>query len=1008
MKITGPEWKALFDLLDKFLELEESERPPFLEQLAHGSPELREQFERLLAKNARNQSVDSLSELSPGGVMPAIRHIRHSPATFTSGAEIGPYRLVREIGLGGMSSVWLATRSDGALQRELALKLPHIDLHKAGLAERFARERDILAALTHPHIARLYDAGISDSGQPFLAMEYVEGVPILEHCASRRIDIAGRMTLYLQILDAVQYAHSKLVLHRDLKPTNILVTDHGQIRLLDFGIAKLIVEGSASETELTRFGGRALTLAYASPEQILGRPLGTASDVYSLAIVAHELLTGARPYRPPDDSQVALEQAILTTPPRPLSEATREDQAALCGTTRAKLQESLRGDLEAIVSKALRKEPELRYQTVDALREDLLRHQRSEPVEARRGARGYVFGRFMRRHRWLIAATTLALLLTWAAATAIAWQGHMATLAAARADVEAKKANAVKDFLLDIFKQSSLTNPSGARGRQVTAEQLLDIGAQRIRFKLRDEPALRGELLDTLGLLYGDLGFPDREAALAEEHFAGISHLASGEDAQLETERVQMRWGVALANTRPADAIAHLDAALRIIDGRADRDSLDRATVLLALARAEYGSKTVSHMQSSRNLLAALSIVDRRDPENPLRADITEELGSYAKLADDYPSAERWERQSLDSWERSGAEANAFYIGRANYLLGDTLALQHRFPEAEADLRRAIDMITRSAGADHPYAAEAKLRLGEMYGKMARPGEGIQLLQEALTSQLKTPEGIHESTETIKTLARLNYQRGNLPTAETLLRQNIAQLAAEQSNELRYGLSASNIAPVLAARDKFDEAEHFYAIATDVLSRYLGENSLGYAYHSIRGVRVALEHGDASLAAQRAQSILVKWPNLREQLPAEFDWISGVVARERSRRGGALDAIAALSGILDRIAASSEHGYQKDGEARIQYFLGITLTEAHRPAEGQTHLRRAVQLREAVDDIDSPWLAQARIGLANSLIAGGIVPEARALLRTAAGTLRNQKLSPIYYSDLLAARARVP
>ena len=696
MKITGPEWKALFEQLDQFFELEECERSSFLEQLGHGSPELKQQLERLLADHARDQSPDSLSGLSLGGAMPALRHLRRSPATFTSGAEIGPYRLVREIGLGGMSSVWLATRSDGALQRELALKLPHIDLHQAGLAERFARERDILAALTHTHIARLYDAGISGSGQPFLAMEYVEGAPILEHCGSRRIGIAGRLVLFLQILDAVRYAHSKLVLHRDLKPTNILVTDEGQVLLLDFGIAKLIVEGSASETELTRIGARALTLAYASPEQILGRPLGTASDVYSLGIVLHELLSGARPYRLPDDSQVALEQAILTTLPRRLSEAIRDDQAALCGTTSAKLQESLRGDLEAIVSKALRKEPELRYQTVDALREDLLRHQRGEPVEARHGARGYILGRFMRRHRWPIAGTALALLLAWVAATAIAWQGHVATLAAARADAEAKKANAVKDFLLDIFKQSSLTNPSGARARQVTAEQLLDIGAQRIRFKLRGEPALRGELLDTLGLLYGDLGFPDREAELAEEHFAGISRLASSEDAAMETERVQVRWGMALANTRPADAIAHLNEALRIIDARHDRDSLDRATVLLALARAEYGSKSVSDMQSSRNLLAALSIVDRRDPANPLRAEITEELGSYAKLADDYPSAERWERQSLDSWERSGTDANAFYIGQANYLLGDTLALQHRFPEAEVSLRRAIDLMTRS------------------------------------------------------------------------------------------------------------------------------------------------------------------------------------------------------------------------------------------------------------------------------------------------------------------------
>ena len=249
------------------------------------------------------------------------------PMAFEAGGEVGPYRLLREIGHGGMSTVWLVNRSDGQMHRDVALKLPHIFLHQASFAERFSRERDILAALTHPNIARLYDAGISSAGQPYLAMEYVEGAPLLEHCDERRLAIADRVELFLQVLDAVRYAHSKLVLHRDLKPSNILVTATEQVRLLDFGIAKLIVDGSVTETELTRFGGRALTLAYASPEQVLGRPLGTASDVYSLGVILSELLTGARPYRLQNDSRGALEDAIRIERPQRLSQTIHVDQA---------------------------------------------------------------------------------------------------------------------------------------------------------------------------------------------------------------------------------------------------------------------------------------------------------------------------------------------------------------------------------------------------------------------------------------------------------------------------------------------------------------------------------------------------------------------------------------------------------------------------------------------------------------------------------------------------------
>ncbi|MBU6437148.1 MAG: serine/threonine protein kinase, partial [Betaproteobacteria bacterium] len=276
-------------------------------------------------------------------------------AALDAGSMIGPYRLERELGHGGMGTVWLARRTDGTLDRAVALKLPFYGPHGRSFAERFARERDILASLAHPNIAGLYDAGVSEAGQPYLAMEWVDGVPIDEYCDAHRLTVDARIALFSQALSAVHYAHRNLVLHRDLKPGNILVTPDGQVKLLDFGIAKLMTEGRAHETHLTAVEGRALTPDYASPEQVVGAPLTTASDVYSLGVVLYELLCGARPYQPRRDSRGALDDAILTAePPRPSQQITREPIAAARAASVKRLRAALRGDLDTIVLKALK------------------------------------------------------------------------------------------------------------------------------------------------------------------------------------------------------------------------------------------------------------------------------------------------------------------------------------------------------------------------------------------------------------------------------------------------------------------------------------------------------------------------------------------------------------------------------------------------------------------------------------------------------------------------------
>ena len=388
-------WSDLERLLDEALDRPAAARAAWLDSLDSQFEALKPQLRALLARAAEVETSDFLATL------PSVA-LEATPATDESGRTIGAYRLVRELGRGGMGSVWLAERVDGLIDRPVALKLPHVIAH-SGLAERMARERAILAALNHPHIARLYDAGLGDDGQPYLALEYVEGRPLDVHCRSgdngQPLDLRARLRLFLQVVNAVAYAHGKLIIHRDLKPANILVTAEGEVRLLDFGIAKLLEDGVAHDSALTELGPRALTPDYASPEQIRGEPLTVAADVYALGVLLYELLTDRLPY--PRKSRSELEHAILNIEPSP----------------------PLRGDVDTIALKALKKRPEERYATANALAEDVARYLDGRPVLARPDSASYRLMKFVGRHKVGVASAAAALIAVLAGAAVSALAG---------------------------------------------------------------------------------------------------------------------------------------------------------------------------------------------------------------------------------------------------------------------------------------------------------------------------------------------------------------------------------------------------------------------------------------------------------------------------------------------------------------------------------------------------------------------------------------------------------
>jgi WD40 repeat protein/serine/threonine protein kinase len=422
--LTPEQYSRVSQLLDQSIELPPNERDAWLTDLGARDPEAAALLRRLFASQSAAAAARFLEDRD------RIAHLTEALETGSTlaGRQFGPYRILSLLGHGGMGSVWLAERVDGLFSRQVALKLVHTAFTSPVLTERLGREREILASLSHAHIARLFDAGFGEDGQPYLALQYIAGKPLTHYGDEYRLSVAARLELFRQILSAVQYAHAHGVIHRDLKPSNILVTQDGDAQLLDFGIAKLLTDGAARETQLTLLGGRALTPEYAAPEQIAGAPITTAADVYSLGVIFYELLTGERPYRLKRESRGALEEAILQAEPLAPSRMPLSDAAATArATTPRRLAKALAGDLDTIALKALKKLPAERYATANAFDEDIARYLRGDVVLARTDSLAYRVRKFVRRHRLGIGVAGFLVLILAAGLAATSYEAKVAS-----------------------------------------------------------------------------------------------------------------------------------------------------------------------------------------------------------------------------------------------------------------------------------------------------------------------------------------------------------------------------------------------------------------------------------------------------------------------------------------------------------------------------------------------------------------------------------------------------
>ncbi len=521
-------WGQVESILDQVLGYEgDLPRKELLRELCGDQADLRNEVDSLLAAAERDDDLlgQPFAAATPDLVAGLEEEIKRSTGGDRSGRTIDRYRLLKVIGRGGMGVVYLAERADEQFEKQVALKLMPRGLETAEVERRFLIERQILARLEHPGIARLLDGGVNEEGYPYLVMEYVDGESIDRYCINQGLSVHERLRLILEVCTAVQYAHQNLVVHRDLKPNNILVTKAGEVKLLDFGVGKILEQADSELSTLYQ----PLTPDYASPEQIANQPVSTATDVYSLGILIYKLLTGTHPYRLAGLSPTHVEALIAETRIRPPSAAIEEDLDAVetgaPQVSRNRLKRQLEGDLDNIVLKALRKEPERRYGSVAELAGDIRRHLNGLPILARRSTRRYRVGKFIGRHRvGVVVAFSIALLMA-LAVSGVVWQGQVAARERDRARIEAAKAERVADFLADLFNAA---DPFSDQAGQLTTRELLDRSEGRIRNELVSEPVVRSQLLLVMGRAYSGISNFDKALELAETAVADLEHAGPG------------------------------------------------------------------------------------------------------------------------------------------------------------------------------------------------------------------------------------------------------------------------------------------------------------------------------------------------------------------------------------------------------------------------------------------------------------------------------------------------
>jgi eukaryotic-like serine/threonine-protein kinase len=785
---TRSEWQRVDAALDEILMLAPEEWRAACARIAGDDADLRHELESLLAKVGGEDPILDF----PAGSVPVGSE---APAPgLPPGTRIGAYRVVAMLGRGGMGEVYRAERADGHFEQQVAIKLMRPEL--VDRAPRFHAERQILARLKHPHIATLQDGGMAEDGRLFMVMDLVVGRPITHWCRERRSPLRKRLELFIAVCDALAYAHRKLVVHRDIKPNNVFVTEEGEVKLLDFGVARLLDQTSRDET---RHG--ALTPGYAAPEQLTGGQITTATDVYALGTLLFELVTGASPWGAEELPLAALVGRVLedTAPAASKVAAQRAD-----APVPAKL---IDGDLDAIIAKAMRKEPESRYESVALLQADVVHMLRSEPVSAREGARWYVAGRFLKRHRWGVAAAAAVALAVLGGAGGIAWQGHVAKQEAARA-------SAVKGFLIQVFRASDPRIAADKPRGEITAKELLDISAGRIDKEFADQPDLRLELLGLATEIYGYLGDDERYETLMRQRVSLASRLYGGHHPIVIEGEINEAWASVYTQDF-ADANRHLDRSDALLHEAHLDESALRAQWWVAKERALQATPD-SAAARRQALDRGVALYAKYAPNSNYYAAALANAATVRFGAAEYPAAVELNARAIRVEEsvpdRDDVDLAVMY---GNY--GDALVKLGRSAEAERAFTQSEALAHRTSGENYgTYWRTLASHASLMYLNGDR-GKAMAMFDTMLAA---IPPGWKANTD--DTLARETYadcltREGRAAEAVPLLETALKVLTARPRHDydrrhaqLLLGTAYEGVGRVDEARDALQWALRDY------------------------------------------------------------------------------------------------------------------------------------------------------------------------------------------------------
>ena len=900
------DWQRVKAVLAEVLELEPERRGAWLDATLGDQPELAAEVRSLLAAYREGGAVLEPLSAAPRPVT--------TPDTVEPGTMIGAWRILRELGRGGMGVVYLAARADQAFERRVALKLIHHGAVGPDSERRFLAERRILARLDHPGIARLLDGGTTSGGRPFLVMELVEGEPLDRWCRRYEPDLDARLDLFLAICDAVDFAHRNLVVHRDLKPSNVMVDAAGAPKLLDFGIAKLLDDELGGEPAVTRTGLRAMTPEYASPEQLRGEPIATTSDVYALGVILYELLTGRRPYELGDRGLSEVVRLVCEVDPPPPSTAVRRAASA---EPSAAPPRALHGDLDAIVMKALRKDPAGRYQSAQQLAADLGRQREGRPVEARRGSFAYRAGKLVRRHRLAVTAAAGVVVLLAGFAAAMTVQVARTRRALARAEAETAKAVAVQQFL---ERTLDAADPEGDAGREVTVAEALDDARDRVAGAFAGQPAVAAAVRQLIGRLYSNMGRYDEAEPLLRAALAGRRELAGDAAGPALAETLESLAVLLGRSGRAGEAETLLDEALAIrrSQGDAARSQVAKDLDLLAHA-ANAGGDPARALELVGEALATFREALGEDDVSVAHALAT--LAGFARVTGDLDAAESSLLQAVSILDRL-PDAPPATRGELESDLGGLLEARGRYPEAEQHYRSALATYREVYGDEHHWVAQAMVRLGTVLTREGRYDEAETTLRDAVAMLRRVLEPGHPDVATgLNNLAFLLAERGQLDQAAAILERVLALQRAAIPGHPFVAVTLRSLATIALRQGRPEPARRRLEEALSIQRDAFGEQHPATARSELALGWALGELGDWERAAEM-------------QAPA-----------------------------LAALEAAFGSGHPLVAEARGLY--GRTLAELGRKDEAATQLRQALPELHAAFPADNYRILAAQAALAS-------------------------------------------